>query len=241
MEGERKRILVVDDDGELGELLRTYLEREGFACLHVTDGETGLREALSGRQDLAILDVMLPEKSGFDVLREIRARSDLPVLMLTARGDPVDRVVGLELGADDYIPKPFLPRELAARVRAVLRRTDRKEENPAPEDADRLSVGDLELCLLSRTVRVGGQPVALTGTEFRLLRALLASAGFLVSLESLSPEVLGRRHSAFDRSLGVHLSNLRRKLGPYPDGTERIRTVRGEGYVLVYPEPEGRG
>ena len=234
-EGERRRILVVDDDAELGDLLRTYLIREGFSCLHVADGEAGLEEALSGRHDLAVLDVMLPQRGGFDVLREIRGQSDLPVVMLTARGDPVDRVVGLELGADDYIPKPFLPRELVARVRAVLRRSERREGDPET-GTERLRVGDLELFPRSRTVRVGGEALPLTGTEFRLLATLMGSAGHLVPLETLSPEVLGRPHSPFDRSLGVHLSNLRRKLGPYPEGTERIRTVRGEGYVLVYPE-----
>ena len=234
-EGERRRILVVDDDAELGDLLRTYLIREGFSCLHVADGEAGLEEALSGRHDLAVLDVMLPQRGGFDVLREIRGQSDLPVVMLTARGDPVDRVVGLELGADDYIPKPFLPRELVARVRAVLRRSERREGDPET-GAERLRVGDLELFPRSRTARVGGEALPLTGTEFRLLATLMGSAGHLVPLETLSPEVLGRPHSPFDRSLGVHLSNLRRKLGPYPEGTERIRTVRGEGYVLVYPE-----
>lgn len=234
-EGERRRILVVDDDAELGDLLRTYLIREGFSCLHVADGEAGLEEALSGRHDLAVLDVMLPQRGGFDVLREIRGQSDLPVVMLTARGDPVDRVVGLELGADDYIPKPFLPRELVARVRAVLRRSERREGDPET-GGERLRVGDLELFPRSRTVRVGGEALPLTGTEFRLLATLMGSAGHLVPLETLSPEVLGRPHSPFDRSLGVHLSNLRRKLGPYPEGTERIRTVRGEGYVLVYPE-----
>jgi two-component system response regulator CpxR len=233
-----KRILAIDDDEELCSLLSAYFEREGFGFVSAFDGETGLREALSGQYDLVLLDVMIPEKDGFEVLRGIRSRMDLPVLMLTARGDPVDRIVGLELGADDYISKPFLTRELAARVRAVLRRTERRSEeggNEADEEG-RVVVGDMELHSLSRTVRIGRRPVDLTGTEFRLLNVLMGSAGQLVSLERLSREVLGRRHSPFDRSLGVHVSNLRRKLGPYPEGGERIRTVRGEGYVCVFPD-----
>jgi two-component system response regulator CpxR len=228
-----KRILAVDDDVELCELLAAYFEKEGFLFTHVSDGEEGVREALSGRHDLVVLDVMLPERSGFEVLREIRGRTDLPVLMLTARGDPVDRIVGLELGADDYVSKPFLTRELVARVRAVLRRSERKDEGDGPPD--RLVVGDVELRLRSRGVRAGERSLELTGTEFRLLHRLMSSAGNLVTLETLSREVLGRVYSPFDRSLGVHLSNLRKKLGPYPDGGERIRSVRGEGYIYVYP------
>lgn len=239
-----KRILVVDDDMELCELLEAYFEREGFAFRHVHDGIAGIREALSGKYDVMVLDVMLPGCDGFEVLREVRNRTDLPVLLLTARTDHVDRIVGFELGADDYIPKPFHTRELAARIRAVLRRTERRNEDvPGAlrgREEELFVVGDLECRPGARSVKVGGVPVELTGTEFRLLETLLVSAGRLVSLERLSRDVLGRRHSPFDRSLGVHMSRLRKKLGPYGDGAERIHTVRSEGYVYVFPGEDCR-
>jgi DNA-binding response OmpR family regulator len=223
------RVLLVDDDVELTALLREYLESEGFDALSAANGEAGLRAAQEGGPDLVVLDVMLPGMNGFDVLRRLRESSTVPVIMLSARGEEVDRIVGLELGADDYLPKPFNPRELSARIRAVLRRSRAEGE----QASGLLVVGDVELDPGSRRARRGGEPVNLTGTEFRLLEELLREAGTVVPRETLFREVLGRRAAAFDRSLDVHVSNLRRKLGPLPDGGERIATVRGVGYQYV--------
>lgn len=230
MDGKH-RVLVVDDDVELCELLERYLGSEGFEVGSVHEGESGVREALGGGADAVVLDVMLPGFDGFEVLRRIRARSKIPVIMLTARGDDVDRIVGLEIGADDYLPKPFNPRELAARLRAVLRRTGSTAGGVAPGGL--LRVEDMELDLGARAVFVGGKPVRLTSTEFSLLELLAANAGTVVTREELSLRVLERRPNPFDRSLDVHLSNLRRKLGPRPDGGDRIKTVRARGYVLT--------
>jgi two-component system response regulator CpxR len=224
------RVLVVDDDAELCELLREYLQGEGFAVEAVGDGERGAAAALEGTADLVVLDVMLPGLSGFDVLRRIRAHSTLPVIMLTARGEDVDRIVGLELGADDYLAKPFNPRELAARIRAVLRR------GAAAGGPTVVTVDDLELDAGARRVRRAGEAIELTGTEFSLLERLVRAAGTVVRRDALFREVLGRRAAAYDRSLDVHLSNLRRKLGPLPGGGERIATVRGVGYQYVVAE-----
>ncbi len=229
------RILVVDDDLELCELLTEYLEREGYEVEAAYDGETAAERAVTGDCDLVVLDVMLPGLNGFEVLRRIRDRSPVPVVMLTARGEEVDRIVGLEMGADDYLPKPFNPRELAARIRAVLRRIDRPQGEGAGEV---LTVGDLTLDLGARTARRDGTEVQLTGVEFSLLEVLVRRAGSVVERDELSRQVLGRRASAFDRSLDVHLSNLRKKLGARPDGTERIKTVRGVGYQYVRPRAE---
>jgi DNA-binding response OmpR family regulator len=228
------RILIVDDDQELVALLSEYLEREGFSVLAAGDGERGARAALEQAPDLVVLDVMLPAVNGFEALRRIRERSGVPVVMLSARGEEVDRVVGLELGADDYLPKPFSPRELAARVRAVLRRSRAGADPGAP--AAPLAVGDVELDAGARRVRRAGEAVELTGTEFTLLERLLREAGAVARREDLYRDVLGRRPSAFDRSLDVHVSALRRKLGPLPDGGERIKTVRGVGYQYVRGE-----
>jgi two-component system response regulator CpxR len=221
-------VLLIDDDAELCELVTEFLAGEGFVVEAVHDGAAGLERALEEGHDAVVLDVMLPGLTGFEVLRRLRESSTTPVLMLTARGDEVDRIVGLEMGADDYLPKPFNPRELAARLRAVLRRTGAE-----PIVSDRLVVDDLEVDLGARRVIVGGREVALTGVEFSLLEALVRSAGSVVSRDDLSRAALYRRASAFDRSLDVHLSNLRRKLGPPADGGERIKTVRGVGYQYV--------
>ncbi|MBN1774086.1 MAG: response regulator transcription factor [Deltaproteobacteria bacterium] len=225
------QILVVDDDVELCELLRDYLTSEGFAVELAHDGPAGLVAAVSDRSGLVVLDVMLPGLSGFEVLRRLRERSAVPVVMLTARGDDVDRIVGLEMGADDYLPKPFNPRELVARIRAILRRAE-KPSGSAPE-GEGLAVGDVELRRSSRTVLRGGEEVVLTGVEFALLDALLSAAGRVVSRDELARKVLGREHSPYDRSIDVHVSNLRRKLGPSVGGGERIKTVRGSGYVYA--------
>ncbi len=211
-----------------------FLGQEGFTVTAVHEGTAGVERALSGEFLLIVLDVMLPGMSGFDVLRRIREHSDVPVIMLTARGEDVDRIVGLEIGADDYMPKPFNPRELTARMRAVLRRVDggsvSAETGPRP-----LAVGDLSLDLGARVVRRGHEAVTLTGIEFAVLEILIRSAGQVVGRDELSRSALGRRASTIDRSLDVHVSNLRKKLGPLPNDMERIKTVRGVGYQYVLP------
>ena len=231
-----KKILVIDDDVELCNLLKEYFTAEGFSFDCANNGKDGLERLFANEPDLVVLDVMLPGRDGFDVLRDIRARSPIPVIMLTAKGDHIDRVVGLEIGADDYICKPFNTRELSARIRAVLRRADGLA---ALMPGEALRVDDLEMDLKSRSVQVDGQAVSLTNVEFRLLECLLSSAGKLVSLETLSTEVLKRRHTVYDRSISVHMSNLRKKIGPYPSGGERIATIRGEGFVYVFPKATG--
>jgi two-component system response regulator CpxR len=226
-------ILVVDDDLDLCELLAKYLRREGFDFEMVHDGESGVERALAGAHALIVLDVMLPNKNGFEVLSQIRARSQTPVLMLTARGDDVDRIVGLEMGADDYLPKPFNPRELVARIRAILRRARVETDAPAVE---RLAVGDIELDKATRVARREGEPLSLTGVEFDLLEALMRSAGRIITREELVKAILGRELTPYDRSIDTHVSNLRKKLGHSVDGVERIKTVRGVGYIFARPK-----
>lgn len=222
------RILLADDDEELCVLLQEYLQEEGFAVDTVNDGEEALEAALGGRYSGLVLDVMMPKLNGFEVLRQLRRQSGLPVLMLTARGEDVDRIVGLEMGADDYLPKPFNPRELVARLRAVLRRG---AGTLAP---DVLTVGDVELRRSDRTVSQGGRPVELTGAEFGILDILFRAPGRVVGKETLSEQVLGRRLARYDRSVDMHVSNLRRKLGAGVDGEPRIKAVRGAGYYYVH-------
>jgi two-component system response regulator CpxR len=226
-------ILIIDDDTELCELVTEYLEDEGLDVDSVHDGVAGVERCRTGEPDLVILDVMLPGLGGFAVLAKIRETSKVPVIMLTARGEEVDRIVGLEMGADDYLPKPFNPRELVARIRAILRRTTGIVE-PGVESAV-ISVEDLEMDIGSRQVRCSSGEVDLTGAEFAVLETLVRAAGTVVSRDELSRRALGRRSSAFDRSLDVHLSNLRKKLGPLPGGGERIKTIRGVGYLYVKP------
>jgi two-component system response regulator CpxR len=222
-----ERILMVDDDTELCELVAEYLTAEGFTLETVHDGETGAQKGTSGQYSLIVLDVMLPGVNGFDALRRIRAVSGVPVLMLTARGDDVDRIVGLEIGADDYLPKPFNPRELVARIRAILRRS-------RPESAtDTLTVGEVEVDFGSRSVRKNAVPVTITSVEFDVLVTLIQEAGKVVSREDVSQKALGRPFNPFDRSVDMHVSNLRKKLGPNADGSERIKSVRGVGYIYT--------
>jgi two-component system response regulator CpxR len=222
------KILIIDDDEELCELVSEYLSAEDFQVESANDGEIGLNKALSGDYDLAILDVMLPKINGFDVLRQLRERSKMPVLMLTARGDDTERIVGLEIGADDYLPKPFNPRELLARLRAILRRA--RSDGSSPE---KLQVDDLEISTSSRSVRIDGREISVTSVEFDLLRALVKEAGKIVKKDALSEEVLERELSPYDRSLDMHISNLRKKLGPRSDGSDRIKTVRSVGYIYT--------
>jgi DNA-binding response OmpR family regulator len=223
------KILLADDDEELCQLLADFLVREGFAVDLAHDGETTLRLAAEGGYDAVILDVMLPNRSGLDVLRELRRNSQVPVLMLTALGEDIDRILGLELGADDYVPKPCNPREIAARMRAILRRTRGDADGARLED---LSIGPVLLRSASRSVVVRGDPVALTGTEFNILAALMRDAGRVVSKDTLSQAVLGRPLGPFDRSIDVHISKLRRKLGPAADGDSLINTIHRGGYLF---------
>jgi two-component system response regulator CpxR len=233
------QILIIDDDVALCELVTEYLEPLGFQITTAHRGDTGVERALKENPSIVVLDVMLPGLNGFEALRRIREQSKVPVLMLTARGDDVDRIIGLEIGADDYLAKPFNPRELAARINAILRRTKRDETGQ--QTARRiLSVGDVELDSGTRVIRRNGVPVDLTAVEFDLLAKLLTSAGQVITREELSQSVLGRSPSVFDRSIDMHISNLRKKLGHKYGELERIKTLRGVGYIYVMSGPEGK-
>jgi len=227
------RILIIDDDVELASLVGEFLDSEGFRVEAVYDGERGLERGLSGEYVLVVLDVMLPGINGFEVLRRIRSTSSVPVLLLTARGEEVDRIVGLEIGADDYLPKPFNPRELVARIRAVLRRT--REGKPGGQLPDVVEVAGVELDPATRTVRHEGQLVDLTSVEFNLLEMLLREAGRVVTRERLATSVLSRKFSPFDRSIDMHVSKVRKKLGDREGEAEHIKTVRGVGYIFALP------
>jgi two-component system, OmpR family, response regulator len=222
-------LLLVEDDRRLAALTREYLESHGASVTVVEDGSRGLDEALRGRWDAVLLDLMLPGKDGLEVCRELRARSDVPVIVLTARGEEADRVMGLELGADDYVAKPFSPRELLARIRAVVRRA-KGHAGPA---RGILRVGGLLVDPGSRRVTLDGRDVALTGYEFALLEALARRAGRVLSREQLMELARGNAEEAFDRSIDVHVSRLRQKLGDDPKRPRLIKTVRGSGYVLA--------
>jgi DNA-binding response OmpR family regulator len=230
------RALLVDDDRELARLLSDYLTTHGVSMDHVEDGASALdRIAASGKYDIILLDVMLPGIDGFEVCRRMRAQSDIPIVMLTARGDDTDRVVGLDIGADDYVAKPFSPRELLARMRAVLRRS-----RAAPTH-DRIEVGDLVIDLAAHKASLAGRSLSLTSFELRVLVALARRAGETVTREELAsavfprPEGGARYDPSVDRSLDVHVSHLRHKLGDDAREPARIRTVRGIGYVLLRP------
>jgi two-component system, OmpR family, response regulator CpxR len=219
------KILVIDDDVELSSLLAEFLKREGFAVDFEHDGPRGLARALQGAHDLIVLDVMLPGMDGFEILRRLRAQSRVPVLMLTARGEDVDRIIGLELGADDYLPKPFNPRELTARIRAILRRIE-SHANPA----GRIEVNGVQLDPGTREVVCDGAPVEVTTFEFDILELLLRAAGRVLSRDALMESLYNRKSTPFDRSIDMHVSHLRRKL-------ERtrplIKTIRGVGYQFL--------
>jgi two-component system response regulator CpxR len=232
------KILVIDDDVELCTLVTEYLEPEGFQVEAIHDGRHGLERALNGEELLVVLDVMLPGMNGLDVLRQIRNTSKIPVLLLTARGEDVDRIVGLEIGADDYLPKPFNPRELVARIRAILRRTQGSEKTDEVPDVVR--VGDVELDPATRTVVQNGKEVELTSVEFNLLQVLLREAGRVVTREHLVDTVLGRKFSPFDRSIDMHVSKVRKKLGDSDGGTDHIKTVRGVGYIFAHSREQAK-
>jgi len=227
-----EQVLVIDDDVELCRLVTRYLTREGFQIDSVNAGAAGVDRALSGKYALIVLDVMMPGMNGFDVLRRIRAESHLPVLMLTAKGDALDRVLGLEMGADDYLPKPFNPPELAARIRAILRRA-KPAADSTRASAPPIAVGDVEMDAGARVVRRAGEVLNLTTVEFDLLEVFLRAAGQVIGRETLTRDVLGREFSPFDRSIDTHVCNLRKKAGPLADGSERIKGVRGIGYLYA--------
>ena len=225
-------VLLIDDDVELCSMLTDYLGRHGFRIVAVHRGDTGLKAARERSWALILLDVMLPKMDGFEVLKQMRSTSSVSVLLLTARGDDVDRIVGLEIGADDYLPKPFNPRELLARMRAILRRSSMAE--PIGEESV-LRVDDLELDPAARTVRIKGKHLDVTDVEFALLETLMRSPGKVVSREELAEHVLGRNFNPFDRSLDMHVSRLRRKLDEVSSSGDRVKTIRGTGYqLLVY-------
>ena len=227
------RLLIIDDDMRLGEMLAEYLEPEGLHITTATTGTQGLRAAQRENYDLIILDVMLPGLSGFEVLKQLReGGAKTPVLMLTARGDDVDRIVGLDLGADDYLPKPFNPRELLARIKAILRRT----AEPDDDEPTEITVGRLRANLKRREAWLDDQLLKLTNAEFVILVTLMRAPGEVVSRESLTRTALGRQLLPDDRSLDTHISNLRRKVGSDATNDPLIRSVRGSGYVLVPPE-----
>jgi len=226
------RVLLIDDDLRLFELLGGYLSDNGVSLAHAADGLSGLDALHAGAYDAALLDVMMPGIDGLETLRRIREKTTLPVIMLTARGDEADRVVGLELGADDYVEKPFSPRELLARIRAVLRRAQPEAQ------AERLAAGGIEVVVASRQVRVEGTEVELTGIEFDILVALLRRAGRVVPRTALLAEAGRDDVIVGERTVDVHISKLRRKLGDDPRSPRRIRTVRGIGYVLAKDAPE---
>jgi len=225
-------VLLIDDDTELTKLLEEYLEEEQFHLDSAHDGVVGLQKALANQYAVVVLDVMLPGMSGLDVLKQLRQKSNVPVLMLTARGSELDRILGLELGADDYLPKPFNPRELVARLRAILRRTT---SGGVAASSKPVHLADVELHPESRSVTCGGKAVTLTGAEFDLLYTFLRSPGKIISREDLTQAALGRPMSPMDRSIDVHVSNLRRKLGSYDGNHERIKAIRGSGYVYLLP------
>lgn len=220
-------ILIVDDDTELTDLLVQYLEPEGFNVVCVHDGESAVRRALNQSFDAIVLDVMLPVQNGFEVLKAIREHLETPVLMLTARGDDVDRIVGLEIGADDYLPKPCNPRELVARLRAILRRT---QKIPAPRP--HIEHHGIAVDCSRRLVTHNNEPMELTNAEFNILEMLIKSPGQAFSKEELTEYALGRKYTAYDRSIDVHISNLRNKLGNDQKGEPLVKTVRGFGYLF---------
>jgi len=225
------RVLLVDDDRELCQMLSEYLSAEHFEVKSVHDGGDALAELEANDFEILILDVMLPSVSGFDVLRKLGATHDTPILMLTARGDDVDRIVGLELGADDYLSKPFNPRELVARVRAILRRASNRPVRSGA--ADEIIVGPIVLNTGMHQVRVADRAIALTGAEFRVLEILMRSAGQVISRDSMTEQALGRKLVPYDRSIDTHISNLRRKLELETGKNPEIKNVRGSGYTLT--------
>ncbi|TXH95138.1 MAG: response regulator transcription factor [Rheinheimera sp.] len=228
---QHPNILLIDDDAELSQLVTDYLTLDGFSLDHAADGIKGLQKAQSGAYQLILLDIMLPGLDGLSLLRQLRQTSYCPVLMLTARGDDIDRILGLELGADDYLAKPFNPRELSARVRAILRRVELAQQ-PVQHQLPLLELNGVALNRQNRQVHCEGHNIVLTATEFQLLEYLMNHAGRVVSKEELSKEVMGRVLQQYDRSLDMHVSNIRKKLAQGASH-EKIQTLRGSGYLFL--------
>ncbi|ACH66846.1 response regulator [Aliivibrio fischeri] len=223
------KILLVDDDIELTALLKDILSLEGYNVIEANNGIEGLA-AITDDLDLILLDIMMPKMNGMDMLRKLRETNETPVLMLTAKGEEIDRVIGLELGADDYLPKPFSDRELLARIRAILRRTQGKTKE---SNSSSIKYQDIELFVGKQEAYRNGELMELTGTEFGLLSLFIQKPGEIISKEELSLEVLGKRLAPFDRAIDMHVSNLRKKLPPLSEGKPRIKTLRGRGYLFV--------
>ena len=229
------KVLIIDDDIKLCRLVKDYLGPMGFEVKAAHSGAEGLEKALSGDFHVVILDVMLPEMDGFEVLKQLRKESNIPVLMLTALGDETDRIVGLEMGADDYLPKTFSTRELLARLRAVVRRYYHKADIQINEE-DTVVVGDIRISNSSRSAQLKENPLVLTPIEFDLLASLVKAAGRVLTRDQLLDAVAGRDYEVFDRSIDVHVSSLRRKLGDNPREPMFIKTVRSAGYMFIVPE-----
>ena len=232
-----KRILLIDDDAELGQMLNSYFSGEGFELVTAEDAAQGVEELEDSKFSIALLDVMLPDMNGFDLLRKIRTEYQVPVIMLTGRGDEIDKVVGLEMGADDYVAKPCALRELAARIRAVLRRSHTTQPKnvvatPAPDPTHKIIIGSMALTPSARSVQIEDSPVQLTSAEYNVLELLSNNAGSLITREQLLEEALGRDPGLDDYVLNVHMSNLRRKL----KHCATIKTIRGNGYLLAVPD-----
>lgn len=228
------RILLIDDDVELTNMISQYLAHEGFEVYAVHDGESGIAELARRPYAITVLDIMMPGVSGLETLQRIRQHSRVPVLMLTARGDDIDKVTGLNLGADDYVAKPCSPAELLARIRAILRRTKSAHSTDTPSSSPRkFQAGPLELWPGSRQANWHGAPLELTGTEFMLLEVLARHAGSLVSKQDISMDAFNRPLTRFDRRIDVHISAIRQKLGNRPDGQPWIQNVRGLGYQFL--------
>jgi len=221
-------VLVIDDDHDLVDLLREFLATEGFTVDAAYDYASGLKRVLDGEHELVVLDVMLPGGSGLELVKTVRESSKVPLLLLSAAGETVDRIIGLQIGADDYLAKPFEPQELAARIHAILRRT-----RDMSKDGSEIKVGDLALSVSRRVVSRAETPVDLTAAEFNVLECLLRNAGSVVTRETLAERALGRPLAPFDRSVDVHMHNLRKKISASPD--ERIKTIRGVGYIYTPP------
>lgn len=233
-----ENILIIDDDESLSRMLADYLGTRGFVADTSSNANDGLATLRRARFDAVVLDVMLPDLDGFEVCRRVRARSDIPILMLTARGEDLDRIVGLELGADDYLPKPFNPRELVARLRAILRRSRR---GPGVDEGTVFRFGDLTIDRPARTVRLGDRHRPLTGYQFDLLDALVRNAGRVMSREQLMIELQGKDLESFDRSIDVHISRIRAMIEKDPRRPRHILTIRGVGYVFARGEDDREG
>ena len=227
-------LLLADDDTSLCAMLKEYLQVEGYSVDVANDGQSALNKALNDSFDLLVLDVMMPKMNGLEVLKALRQKSTLPVLMLTARGDDVDSIIGLGLGADDYVAKPCNPAVLSARIQAILRRLPQNAvDSPASDELDRILLDDVEIRPGERRVLVEDSDLSLTSTEYNILELLANEAGHVVEKDRLYEQVLGRKFTLYDRSLDMHISSIRKKLGPLKNGQERIKTVRGVGYQYV--------